>query len=405
MRYITVLITLTVMLLGCATAGQNPVIPVGDMSVAGTATTDYSESHDPHMLWGQWTLYFNEDHTSVNVVPMRQARFHLNVLKFLEEYCTSCLQVTSYHNNGDGTINLYIAITHPFPGHPEYTGFDVKGIIMFNGSHEFLNTYSTQEYPMYPLWPDSYHVSWRLLGDPELLNADGYTYRWTPTWESGSDLPIMNYWEGKFASGVPTANINGFRNFYSDENRHMFETNKKIGRMYHISLPPGPVVAGYAVEACWEPPIKTPVTNPVEDFPVTANQPEAYHFEMVINDGNPITDETCCNVYGNTSIHQARAEVNIWYPPPGYDWNEGWFWVASWAPEFNFHDYGFTLEFPINDDDPPPDWFIMAGKKFSQEPDGIYQLIAVEFHVFTGSPYIPIPYATFDVFEVVVDVD
>ena len=38
----------------------------------------------------------------------------------------------------------------------------------------------------------------------------------------------------------------------------------------------------------------TPVKNPVTDFPITANQPEAYEFYMVVNNGEPITDPECC---------------------------------------------------------------------------------------------------------------
>jgi hypothetical protein len=50
------------------------------------------------------------------------------------------------------------------------------------------------------------------------------------------------------------------------------------------------VIAGYAVEACWEPPTVMPVTNPFVDFPITANQPEAYYFRYVVNEGETITD-------------------------------------------------------------------------------------------------------------------
>jgi len=277
---------------GCAHA-ENPITPTeNDLSVAGVAQSGDADVHDPHMLWGQWTLYFNEDHTAVDVVPLRQARLHLNALKFLESYCADCLQITKIKNNGDSTIDMTVKITHPFNGFPQYTGFDVKGIIMFNGSLEF------------PIHEDSHapvpkpicRISWREFGDPEVLNPDGYSYRWTPNYDSGSDLPIFNYWEGKYVSGVPTADLNAYMDFYSQEERHIFRTDASVMRTYHIWLPPGPIVVGYAVEACWAPPDVMPVFNPVTDFPPTANQPEAYHFRVVANNGEVVThSEECCS--------------------------------------------------------------------------------------------------------------
>jgi len=276
---------------GCAHAADNPITPTeNDLSVAGVAQSGSADVHDPHMLWGQWTLYFNEDHTAVDVVPLRQARLHLNALKFLESYCADCLQITKIKNNGDSTIDMTVKITHPFNGFPQYTGFDVKGIIMFHGTHELF--LATTKLPV----PQTCIVSWKEKGDAEVMNPDGYSYRWHPGYDSGSSLPIYNYWEGKFTSGVPNAHLNAFLNFYSEENRHVFYTNDVISQTYTIYLPPGqPVIAGYAVEACWEPPINTPVTNPIIDFPASANQTEPYFFDMVINNGDPIIhDSGCC---------------------------------------------------------------------------------------------------------------
>ena len=106
-------------------------------------------------------------------------------------------------------------------------------------------------------------------------------------------------------------------------------------------------------------------------------------------------------MYGEPSVHQARAEIDIWYPPPGYYWEEGWYWVGSWAPEFDLHSYGVAVVVY----DGPPNWLLMGGKVFSEEPDGIYQMIAVEYNVFTGDPNIPIPYTAIDVYEIVIDID
>jgi len=288
-RCIAILAVFAVILFGCAHSGQNPTVPVapgGDQERGLPSPHPASVDRDgPYRLWWEGFIYIDAAHERVDVVPRRDMHFHLNALKFLEEYCKDCLQITGIKNNGDGTIDLTVRIIHPFKGFPQYTGFDVKGIIMFNGSCAF-----TQTHPYIPL-PNPFYVSWRLMGDPEVLNADGYTPRWSPKWDSGSSLPVLNYWKGRYASGVPDADLNAFLNFYSEEERHIFMTNSFVERTYRIWLPPGkPIVAGYAVEACWEPPTVTPVTNPIEDFPFSANQPEAYYFRYVVNNGEEITD-------------------------------------------------------------------------------------------------------------------
>jgi len=273
-------------LAGCAAGNSiTPALDSSDISqLAATSLAD-----DNRMLWGEWTFYFSEAHDQVDVVPKRAGRFHLNALKFLEEYCTDCLEITNIKNNGDSTIDLTVQLEHPFPGHPEFTGFDVKGIIMFEGS------WTNPGYQYHPPWPEPFIVSWRKLGDPQLMNADGYTLRWSPSYDSGKTQPIFIYWEGKYSNGTPTANLNGYLDFYTDKERHMFRDDGIASRTYTIWLPPGePVVAGYAVEAVWEPPLINPVTDPINEFPITANQVEAYEFYINLNNGEPITDPICC---------------------------------------------------------------------------------------------------------------
>ena len=289
MRSIGVIFVISLIVCGCA---GNPTVPsIDDGSSEDLSVAGMTSQAGNHRLWGEWQILIDADHTHAEAIPIRSGRFHLNTIKFLEEYCTDCLDIESIKNNGDGTIDLTVGITHPFAGYPEYTGFDVKGIIMFHGSYSLEQTH-----PLIPL-PNPFYLSWRLMGDPEVLNADGYTPRWSPNWDSGSNMPIFNYREGKYTRGVPDADLNAYLDYYSLEERHIFQTYSHVQRTYRIWLPPGePIVAGYAVEACWEPPLRTPVTNPVEDFPLTANQPEPYYFQYVVNNGEDITD---CEAWGD----------------------------------------------------------------------------------------------------------
>jgi len=315
MRSIVVLCVISLMVCGCA--GNPTVPPVNDQAdIPNLQLSSMNSQAGNHHLWGEWTLHFSADHTRVDAVPMRSGRFHLNVPKFLESYCTDCLQIAGIQNNGDGTIDLTIRITHPFTGHPEYTGFDVKGIIMFQGSHT-LRSHSRFYFPYY----EPFRISWKELGDPEVLNPDGWSPLWCPEWQipfwwpewqSDSELPILNYWSGKFSRGIPTANINAFKEFYTDSERHMFRHDGSEVRTYHIWLPPGPLIAGYAVDACWEPPDVTPVTDPLKDFPISANQDEPYIFKVVANNNEPIERDDCCGEW-DYDCTELYAEVVTWH--------------------------------------------------------------------------------------------
>jgi hypothetical protein len=120
----------------------------------------------------------------------------------------------------------------------------------------------------------------------------------------------LNYLPGKYSYGTPTANLNAFINFYSTEERHMFANTGVVMRTYHIYLPPGPLTAGYAVEACWVPPITTPVTDPLSDFPITANQDEPYYFKYTINNDEVIDFYNCCG--GDLECERLRVDYLDW---------------------------------------------------------------------------------------------
>ena len=386
---------MAVLVFGCA---GNPAMPgvSDDPSTSGdleTTTGREISFHNPHKLWAAGNLYFSSDHDSVELVPFRMGGIHLNVLRFFEKSGDNCVLITGLQDNYDGTINLTMQITHPYPGHLELTGFDPKLILMFQGSHVIPD--NMKKMPLYPL---DYRLSWRLMGDPEILNADGYTYYWCPDYDSGIPMPIFDYWEGKYAfGGEPTANINAYLDFYSNEERHMLESGETVSRTFHISLPSGPWKAGYALDVCWEIPTVMPVTNPVDDFPITANQPELYYFRVIYNNGEVITDPNCCNKI-NFSIEQGRAEMYLWYQLPEAVSVR---WVGAWCEDFIIDKDGYpTWEC----DSPDPDHIrCVIGHLFVMEENGVYQVLGYEFH----HPYGPmdkVPYPSFDVFEVVVDI-
>ena len=391
-----VAVTALMLFLGCSR--EIPTTPdLGIQTpVTGLSSAPYSE--DSHNLWGLWTFYIPESRDRVDVEPVRIAQGHMNVLKKLEvDDCSNCVTITKIINNGDSTIDLTVRITHPYIGEPQLTGFDVKGIVMFDGSYEAAGISGVDGLEKLP---DPFIVSWRELGDPELLNPDGYTILWSPIYDSGSSLPILNYWPGKYSNGTPTANLNAYLEFYTTEERHMFASGSSVLRTYHIYLPPGPVVVGYAVDACWVPPDVTPVIDPLNDFPISANQPEPYYLRFVINDGEPITHDPCCGWDIDDRCSDQHLVTREWggeqsvttgftyHPPPQEDWH--------------LHSGGVV-------DDPcefgESDWYELGMTSYSSYPDGTYRSVGFVFrNISIPGPDIRDRIA-FSVFDVTVDLD
>ncbi|MCX6646258.1 MAG: hypothetical protein NTY09_07865 [bacterium] len=382
-----------ILVIGCAGGNGNAFVPdtsSDPVSMDSNSTTPGRDVSllNPHKLWAAGNLILDADRGEVELVPLRFGGIHLNVLKFFETSCDYCLQITNFYNNGDGTYGLTIQIKHPFPNHKELTVFDPKLILMFRGSHQI------PAYRYYPPYPSDSFLSWRILGDPEVMNPDGYTYFWSPWYDSGSDLDIFKFWKGKYAFGdPPTANINAYLDYYSNEERHMLESGEIVSHTFILSLPAGITTAGYALDVCWEIPNVMPVINPADDFPITANQPELYHFNVVYNN-NEVIKENCCWL----DINDGYVEFNYWYKLPKA--LENCYAVGSWCEAFAIQAGGYCID---ECNSPDPDHLRCAtGFWFYDVPDGFYQVLAFEYHENFGLPGFA-PYPSVDVFEVEID--
>jgi hypothetical protein len=230
----------------------------------------------PDWIWSYYTIAVTEDLTNAELIPVRSPALHLNVNKFVEgPPCPDCLKIGKPILQPDGTIKLKVWLSHPFPGQPEYTGFDVRGITIFKATDHYYFKYFEVKYH------DQTTLMEKTLlyySDPEkgggaLLNPDGYTFYLNPLLEIPEPPEIYNYYPGKYAQGEPDCTVNPYILFSDGSHRRMFKTWDFITRTYHIKLPdnPGPFEFGYVVSACWAPPVKAPVTDPENDFPVTAN--------------------------------------------------------------------------------------------------------------------------------------
>ena len=236
------------------------------------------------MLWGIWNLIIDpemDDPDNIEIVLVRDMSVHLNVVKLLENWPSgSCFQITGLTNNGDGTFDLDIRITHPFT-EMELTVFDCRGIIMFDGTTVVNDSGDT--------------VSLRNKGGGELLNAEGYTrlYNFLTIGQG-----LEGYLEGNLATPQPpTSTINGFICHNTPPEvtnpRNALLTSSSVTRTYELAFPspPNPFVVGYAVDISWEVPDTIPVYDPMTDFPPEANSPEAWRIDLSYHDiGDGITD-------------------------------------------------------------------------------------------------------------------
>ena len=230
---------------------------------------------DTHVPWffGYVTVYDAESESPTAVfTPVRQTLTHKNVLTWLENNpCSDCLKIAGITPTPDGTIIVNIEISHPFDN-PNFTGFDVRGIVMFDASKNF---------PVLGLTTQDAN-----LGDAALVNADGYTSLYNPSTIGMGAGGMEGYQPGKLSNGTPDCLLNGYKRYISDgptNIRNIFLAGDTIISDFEIIPPGGPFVFGYAVDSSWAMPDNLPVTDPVIDFPISANCEEPWKIDVDID--------------------------------------------------------------------------------------------------------------------------
>lgn len=269
-----VLIALAITLIlaaSCSGGEQTPTSAVMPGSPEAGINRPLEGLQHGRVLWSYHLVYVDLEENITRLIPVRDAASHWNVLKFLERGpCEKCVQVAGLSVTSNLTLLIDLEVIHPFPI-PNLTGFDVRGILMFDGDHLF---------PMSGLSaPDS------SAGNGEVLNADGYTTLYNGATTGAGPGGFQGYLEGSFASpDSPDALLNGFKRYVSDDpgnTRNAFYAGESIAVTYEIAPPDGPFVFGYAVDASWEPPTTSPVTDPMSDFPPEANCPEPWKIKVI----------------------------------------------------------------------------------------------------------------------------
>ncbi len=268
------LFMLTTSCAGDGSAYETPITP--------DLTRQIESLESGHYLWAWFDIYVDPVENVYEIMPLRQVSDHWNILKFLEQGpCTNCVSILGMVDGPDGTKMFDVRISHPFPS-ANLTGFDVRGIAMFAGSHNFHESGLST--------PDRY------AGDGALVNAQGFTTLYNGTTAGSGPDGLQGYLKGKYTPPMtPNALLNGYIRHVSPgatNTRNMFYSGSAIIETYTLDMPDTQFVFGYAVDASWTNPTTKPVTNPVNDFPAEANCPEPWKIEVTEETiGQGLTDQ------------------------------------------------------------------------------------------------------------------
>lgn len=280
---------LSAMLLSCA--GESPSAPDVDENPS-PLTTSASLPSGPGTtyLWGMYDISFDPENDTAIVDFDRHASFAVNVVNNLNRQPSNVqINVLKKYTAGEKTtFVLDITLVHPYPGLPQFNGYDVRGVFMGNGSAA-LAWNPGLAYPV--IESDQAIIS---VDADNAFGPDGYT-RWfnMPEFSLGG-LPLFSYTQGEKAPPdySPNATLCPYQYFAdglgatdnvcdwlktNPASNGVFASGSANTRRYAISFPSlaTKLRFGYAVIACWE------GVNP-DDHP--ANADEAVTAEATVSD-------------------------------------------------------------------------------------------------------------------------
>ncbi|HDS29785.1 MAG TPA: hypothetical protein ENN67_01950, partial [Firmicutes bacterium] len=125
---------LAAMIIGCS----NSTAPVEPSNTPDISRPRLSETDSNRALWGMWHCEIDPETLQVEIIPVRTADFTCNVTKFLQPPNAPMhmlyITILSGSNPSEGYIIADVTVRHPFVGIAYYRGFDVRGILMSDGS-------------------------------------------------------------------------------------------------------------------------------------------------------------------------------------------------------------------------------------------------------------------------------
>jgi PKD repeat protein/thiol-disulfide isomerase/thioredoxin len=267
-------------MVGCSGSGgvDNPVAP----NPGGNGLTAQVEVSPPtalptgNSLLGYYDVVYDQEAGTVEFVQLRTAEMHFNLVPILEGGVMN-VGLAGPPSVSGGILHADVKLTHPFAGKMNLSGFDVKGILITEGTETGFGD-----------------ADLKIAGPHEtrLVNADGFTRWWNPVEFLYSG--VSGYSPGKL--GMPlnpdsACILNGYKLFADSvgandllsavniSQRAVFKAGSTNVRHYDISLAGG-LKFNYAVDSSWAMPSPNPPVNVPGDFPPEANQAEAWFIEV-----------------------------------------------------------------------------------------------------------------------------
>lgn len=295
---ISLVFIFSLLIIGCSSSGvDQPLAPAQQRDrAAGTS----------HGIWGLYQFVCDPVAETIEIVPLRSSDMHLNAIVFLEPPALLNLTLDYLEFNGD-LITADIGLRHPFLGLTEFTGFDVCGIFITNGSvsgFDDTDLVTTGE------------------GDTRLLNPDGLTRWWNPA-EFPTNGTMFGYNDGLLGAPDSFADfnctLNGYK-YYTDgldntddhltvdpANRGIFSAGQKNIRRYELELGAGGLVFNYAIDANWQFPQGDPPWEAPDDFGEAANRVEAWGVTLTDVENSLWYDDTSSTGGGSYTV-----QVNVY---------------------------------------------------------------------------------------------
>lgn len=299
-----------------------------------------------HNLWGLWEFVIDPEAQTLEYFELRVPGLHLNILPFMEPPPLVLLTLESeiFFDIPNNTLTVDIGLTHPFASLNEFAGFDVKGIVI--SRDDLLGAIPAAMLKM----PGPTTL--------RLVNADGYSRMWNPDeFPYVLENELFCYKDGLLgapdAYGQYDAQINGFKYFCDGlapgdpptamnfDMRGIFGPGEKNIRTYTISTPQG-LMFNYAVDVSWEFPNGPGPWIIPDDYPITANSPEAYIIDCMA-DGFMFSEDGGSNMNLTITVYDHQPGTiqdvfveakDLYYEVPPLHG----LWIAAWQSSTTYTD-------------------------------------------------------------------
>jgi len=241
--------------------------PVDDEQVIDSPAVATSTGPSQTYLWGLYDITIDPETSEATIDIDRHANYAFNLVGILNNNPSTTIVniVNKYIGPSETVFYIDLTLVHPFPGLPQFNGYDVRGVFMGNGSGVLGYNGDLR----YPIFDTDQSISSH-DGNP-VHYPDGYT-RWfnMPEFSTGG-LPILSYVKGEKAPPdySPSATLCPYR-YYADglgatedvrewlasnpNSFGVFSSGSANTRRYAIRFPDPAMKLkfGYAALACWQ---------------------------------------------------------------------------------------------------------------------------------------------------------